>query len=53
LSKYVNFIIIEATGNVIVILDYPHFFRVTCTRCRIDTINSPDDGHVAAKTCRE
>jgi hypothetical protein len=23
-------------------------YRVTCSRCRIDTINSPDDGHMAA-----
>jgi len=23
-------------------------YRVTYTRCRIDTINSPDDGHMAA-----
>jgi len=26
-----------------------HLHRVTYTRCRIDTINSPDDGHVAAR----
>jgi len=26
-----------------------HLYRVTNTRCRIDTINSPDDGHVAAR----
>jgi hypothetical protein len=26
-----------------------HLYRVTFTRCRIDTINSPDDGHVAAR----
>jgi len=25
-----------------------HLYRVTYTRCRIDTINSPDDGHMAA-----
>ena len=25
-----------------------YLHRVTCTRCRIDTINSPDDGHIAA-----
>jgi hypothetical protein len=25
-----------------------HSHRVTYTRCRIDTINSPDDGHMAA-----
>ena len=23
-----------------------HLHRVTYTRCRIDTINSPDDGHM-------
>ena len=26
-----------------------HLYRVTHTRCRTDTINSPDDGHVAAR----
>jgi len=26
-----------------------HLYRATYTRCHIDTINSPDDGHVAAR----
>jgi len=26
-----------------------HLYRVTYTRCCIDTINSPDDGHMAAQ----
>jgi len=26
-----------------------HLYRVTYTKCRIDTINSLDDGHVAAR----
>jgi len=26
-----------------------HLYRVTYTRCRIDTINSPDDGQMAAR----
>ena len=26
-----------------------HLHRMTYTRCRIDTINSPDDGHMAAR----
>jgi len=26
-----------------------HLYRVTYTRCRIDTINSPNDGHMAAR----
>ena len=26
-----------------------HLYRVTYTRCRIDTINSPDDGHMDAR----
>jgi hypothetical protein len=26
-----------------------HLYRVTYTRCGIDTINSPDDGHMAAR----
>jgi hypothetical protein len=25
-----------------------HLYRVTYTRCRIDTINFPDDGHTSA-----
>jgi hypothetical protein len=28
-------------------------FRVTNNRCCIDTVNSPDDGHIAPETCRE
>ena len=27
-----------------------HLYRVTYTRCRIDTINSPDDGHMATRS---
>jgi len=26
-----------------------HLYRVTYTRCHSDTINSPDDGHMAAR----
>jgi len=26
-----------------------HLHRVTYIRCRIDTINSPDDGHMVAR----
>ena len=26
-----------------------HLYRVTYTRCCVDTINSPDDGHMAAQ----
>jgi len=26
-----------------------HLYTVTYTRCRIDTINSPDDGRMAAR----
>jgi hypothetical protein len=26
-----------------------HLYRVTYTRCRIDTINLPDDGHIVAR----
>ena len=26
-----------------------HLHKVTYTRCRIDTINSPDDAHMAAR----
>jgi len=26
-----------------------HLYRVTYTRCRTDTTNSPDDGHMAAR----
>jgi hypothetical protein len=30
---------------------HPH--TVTNTRCRIDTVNSPDDGHIGPETCVE
>ena len=30
-----------------------HLHTVTCIRCRIDTINSPDDEHMSVKKCRE
>jgi hypothetical protein len=38
-------------GNAIVHTCIPdgHLHRVTYTRCRIDTINSPDDGHIAVR----
>ena len=26
-----------------------HPYRVTSTKCRIDTVSSPDDGHVVAR----
>jgi len=26
-----------------------HLYRVTYTRCRTDTIKSPDDGHMVAR----
>jgi hypothetical protein len=29
-----------------------HLYRVTYTRCRIDTINFPDDGHIWKKLLR-
>jgi hypothetical protein len=29
-----------------------HLCRVTYTRCRIDTINSPYDGHMAARNMK-
>ena len=29
-----------------------HLYRVTYTRCRIDTINSPDDEHMAARNMK-
>jgi len=35
--------------ELIVILDYSLVFRVTYTRCHTETINSPDDGHMAAQ----
>ena len=30
-----------------------HLHKVTYTSCRIDTINYPDDGHMATEKCRE
>jgi hypothetical protein len=29
-----------------------HLYRMTYTRCRIDTINSPDDGHMVARNMK-
>jgi hypothetical protein len=29
-----------------------HLYRVTYTRCSIDTINFPDDGHMAARNMK-
>jgi len=33
----------------LVCLPEGHLHRVTYTRCRIDTIDSPDDGHTAVR----
>jgi hypothetical protein len=30
-------------------LNYPLFFRLTNTKCRIDTDISPDDGHIVVR----
>ena len=42
-----------SSGELIVSIRYlvyvTHLYRVTYTRCRIDTINSPDDGQMAAR----
>jgi len=35
--------------TIFIILDYSLVFSVTYTRCRIVTINSPDDGHIAVR----
>jgi hypothetical protein len=35
-----------------VILDYSLVFTVTYTRCCIDRITSPDDGHMAARNMK-
>jgi len=32
---------------------YGHLHRVTHTRCRINTIDSPDDEHGVLETCTE
>jgi hypothetical protein len=29
-----------------------HLYRMTYIRCRFDTINSPDDGHMAARNMK-
>jgi len=29
-----------------------HLHRVTNKKCRIDTVISPDDGHILPETCR-
>jgi len=37
------------TSDFFVILNYSHVFIVTYTRCHSDTINSPDDVHIAVR----
>jgi len=37
------------TVKIFVILDHLIIFRVAYTRCRIDTIDSPDDEHRGAR----
>jgi len=46
----------EATGRLgdldafeVITLPNGHLYRVTYTTCRIDRINSPDDGHMDAR----
>jgi hypothetical protein len=36
-------------GDLLVCTPDGLLYRVTYTRCRIDKINSPDDGHMAAR----
>ena len=43
------YVIFHVPNFLIVILDHSLLFRMTYTRCRIDTINSPDDGHMAVR----
>jgi len=33
----------------LVILDHPFVFRLTYTKCRIDTSDSPNDEHMAVR----
>jgi hypothetical protein len=40
---------IHFKAKLILILNYSFVFRVTYTRCRVDTIDSPDDGKLAAR----
>jgi hypothetical protein len=36
-------------GDSLVYIPDEHLHRVTCTRCRIDTINSPDDERMSVR----
>ena len=36
-------------GEIQTCIPQGHHHRVTYTGCRIDTINSPDDGHIAVR----
>jgi hypothetical protein len=53
---YVYFYSLRVSGSHVPIISLiqtrtlnGHLYRVTYTRCCIDTINSPGDGHVAAQ----
>jgi hypothetical protein len=48
---YVYFYSLHVSGRQTCTLNGP-LYRVTYTRCRIDTINSSDDGHVAARNMK-
>jgi hypothetical protein len=39
----------QAQDDRLVCTPNGHLYRVTYIRCHINTINSPDDGHVAAR----
>jgi hypothetical protein len=42
---------LDETGSIVIQTSTPlgHLYRVTNNRCRIDTINSRDDEHLAAR----
>jgi hypothetical protein len=38
-----------SSGETTVIMDNSHPYRITSTKCRINTVVSPDDGHSRPK----
>jgi hypothetical protein len=46
---YVLFVLCRSLRLIQTSTPNGHLYRVTYTRIRIDTINSPDDGHMAAR----
>jgi len=52
-AHYFLVYLFQLLGGCLVYRPDSHPYRVKKYQCRIDTINSPDDGHITAQTCRE